>query len=82
MNCLHCSTAFPGCEEHVDELTLKEIEQIISDFHALGGKILEISGGSLPYTEISWILLRLPRVKALKPDFIPVGFHIREDADL
>ncbi|PIU54320.1 MAG: hypothetical protein COS90_01440 [Deltaproteobacteria bacterium CG07_land_8_20_14_0_80_60_11] len=45
MNCLHCSTAFPGCEEHVDELTLKEIEQIISDFHALGGKILEISGG-------------------------------------
>ena len=45
MNCLHCSTAFPGCEEHIDELSLKEIELIISDFHALGGKILEISGG-------------------------------------
>jgi pyrroloquinoline quinone biosynthesis protein E len=45
MNCLHCSTASPGCEDHVHELTWKEIESIISDFHALGGKILEISGG-------------------------------------
>lgn len=45
MNCLHCSTASPGSEEKVDELALKEIQSIISDFHALGGKILEISGG-------------------------------------
>lgn len=45
MNCLHCSTAVPGCEGHVDELTFKEIKSIIFDFHALGGKILEISGG-------------------------------------
>lgn len=45
MNCLHCSTASPGCEERVDELSLREMKMIISDFHALGGKILEISGG-------------------------------------
>jgi radical SAM protein with 4Fe4S-binding SPASM domain len=45
MNCLHCSTASPGCKEQIDELSLKEIESIISDFHAIGGKILEISGG-------------------------------------
>ena len=38
MNCLHCSTAAPGCEEHVEELTLKEIKSIISDFHGLWGE--------------------------------------------
>jgi radical SAM protein with 4Fe4S-binding SPASM domain len=45
MRCLHCSTASPGREESVDELSLSEIQGIISDFHFLGGEILEISGG-------------------------------------
>jgi radical SAM protein with 4Fe4S-binding SPASM domain len=45
LRCLHCSTASPICKESVDELNFSEIQEIISDFHILGGKILEISGG-------------------------------------
>jgi radical SAM protein with 4Fe4S-binding SPASM domain len=45
MRCLHCSTASPSCEGTVDELSLGQIQELISDFHFLGGEILEISGG-------------------------------------
>lgn len=45
MNCVHCSTAASQSNDSNEQLSLKVINSIISDFCMLGGSILELSGG-------------------------------------
>jgi len=52
MRCVHCSTR-AGARDH-DEMTPADHARLISDFVAIGGKILEFSGGEpLVYPELN-----------------------------
>jgi radical SAM protein with 4Fe4S-binding SPASM domain len=71
LDCIHCSSL--AGEEANEELTLKEIKQILNDFVSLGGETLEISGGEPLRHKDIWRIIQYSKKKGLKTVLFTCG---------